>query len=109
MALRIGIVAPPWFELPPRGYGGIEWMCHWLTEALVARGHDVTLVGAGRGGAEQFICLLLLDLEGATNGSPQRGVPTIRNRPSPPSSNCLLSCSLAAMRPTSPVRLTNRP
>ncbi|HEY8200860.1 MAG TPA: glycosyltransferase family 4 protein [Actinomycetota bacterium] len=46
--MRIGIVAPPWFELPPRGYGGIEWMCHWLTEALVARGHDVTLVGAGR-------------------------------------------------------------
>ena len=46
--MRIGIIAPPWFELPPRGYGGIEWMCHWLTEALVARGHDVTLIGAGR-------------------------------------------------------------
>jgi glycosyltransferase involved in cell wall biosynthesis len=23
-------------------------MCYWLTEALVARGHDVTLIGAGR-------------------------------------------------------------
>ena len=46
--MRIGIVAPPWFELPPRGYGGIEWMCYWLAEALVARGHDVTLIGAGR-------------------------------------------------------------
>jgi glycosyl transferase family 4 len=42
------MIAPPWFELPPRGYGGIEWMCHRLTEALVARGHDVTLIGAGR-------------------------------------------------------------
>jgi glycosyltransferase involved in cell wall biosynthesis len=46
--MRIGIVAPPWFELPPRGYGGIESMCYWLAEGLVARGHDVTLIGAGR-------------------------------------------------------------
>jgi glycosyltransferase involved in cell wall biosynthesis len=45
--MRIGIVAPPWFELPPRGYGGIESMCYWLAEGLVARGHDVTLIGAG--------------------------------------------------------------
>jgi glycosyltransferase involved in cell wall biosynthesis len=46
--LRIGIVAPPWFQIPPAGYGGIEWVCHWLVEGLVDRGHDVTLVGAGR-------------------------------------------------------------
>ena len=45
--MRIGMVAPPWFELPPRGYGGIESMCYWLAEGLVARGHDVTLIGAG--------------------------------------------------------------
>ena len=46
--LRIGIVAPPWFEIPPEGYGGIEWVCYWLVEGLVDRGHDVTLVAAGR-------------------------------------------------------------
>jgi glycosyltransferase involved in cell wall biosynthesis len=46
-SLRIAMIATPWFELPPRGYGGIEWMCYWLVEALVQRGHDVTLVGAG--------------------------------------------------------------
>jgi glycosyltransferase involved in cell wall biosynthesis len=45
--LRIGIVAPPWYPIPPQGYGGIEWMIHWLTEALVARGHEVTVIGAG--------------------------------------------------------------
>jgi glycosyltransferase involved in cell wall biosynthesis len=45
--LRIGIVAPPWYPIPPTGYGGIEWMIHWLTEELVARGHDVTVIGAG--------------------------------------------------------------
>lgn len=46
--LRIVIVSPPWFELPPKGYGGIEWMCYWLVEGLVALGHDVTLFGAGQ-------------------------------------------------------------
>jgi glycosyltransferase involved in cell wall biosynthesis len=46
--LRIAIEAPPWYEIPPHGYGGIEWICYWLAEGLVARGHDVTLIGAGR-------------------------------------------------------------
>jgi glycosyltransferase involved in cell wall biosynthesis len=45
--LRIGIVAPPWYPIPPQGYGGIEWMIHWLSEGLVARGHEVTVIGAG--------------------------------------------------------------
>jgi hypothetical protein len=25
--LRVGVVAPPWFEIPPPAYGGIESMC----------------------------------------------------------------------------------
>jgi glycosyltransferase involved in cell wall biosynthesis len=45
--LRIAIVAPPWFEIPPTGYGGIEVLCADLVDALVDRGHDVLLVGAG--------------------------------------------------------------
>jgi glycosyltransferase involved in cell wall biosynthesis len=45
--LRIAIVAPPWFEIPPSGYGGIERVCFDLAEGLVDRGHHVTLVGAG--------------------------------------------------------------
>jgi glycosyltransferase involved in cell wall biosynthesis len=46
--MRIAIVAPPWFEVPPRAYGGIEAVCHELAQGLLARGHDVTLIGAGR-------------------------------------------------------------
>jgi glycosyltransferase involved in cell wall biosynthesis len=46
--LRIAIVAPSFFEIPPEGYGGIELMLAQLTDGLVARGHDVTLLGAGR-------------------------------------------------------------
>jgi len=26
-SLRIAIVAPPWLEVPPQGYGGIETIC----------------------------------------------------------------------------------
>jgi glycosyltransferase involved in cell wall biosynthesis len=45
--LRVAMVAPPWFPIPPNGYGGIEAMVHWLVEGLVAQGHQVTLIGAG--------------------------------------------------------------
>jgi glycosyltransferase involved in cell wall biosynthesis len=46
--MRIAVVAPPWFEVPPPAYGGIESMCYDLVQGLVARGHEVTLIGAGR-------------------------------------------------------------
>ena len=45
--MRIGMIAPPWFPLPPRGYGGIELVVSHLTEGLVKRGHDVTLFASG--------------------------------------------------------------
>ena len=41
------MVAPPWYELPPLGYGGLEVIVAALIDGLVARGHDVTLFGAG--------------------------------------------------------------
>ena len=55
--LRVAVVAPPWFPIPPDGYGGIEAMVHWLVEGLVARGHQVTLIGAGdcRTSAQRFL------------------------------------------------------
>jgi glycosyltransferase involved in cell wall biosynthesis len=54
--LRIAIVAPPWYAIPPQGYGGIESMLYWLAEGLHARGHDVTVIGAGpRGTTARFL------------------------------------------------------
>jgi glycosyltransferase involved in cell wall biosynthesis len=47
MRVRIAMVAPPWYSVPPAGYGGIEMMCASLIEGLLGRGHDVTLFGAG--------------------------------------------------------------
>jgi glycosyltransferase involved in cell wall biosynthesis len=45
--LRIAMVAPPWFDVPPGKYGGIEAVLADLVDALVDRGHDVTLLGVG--------------------------------------------------------------
>jgi glycosyltransferase involved in cell wall biosynthesis len=35
---------------PPSAYGGIEAMVYWLAEGLLARGHQVTVIGAGERG-----------------------------------------------------------
>lgn len=41
--LRIAILAPPWFRVPPDGYGGIERVVAYLANGLAERGHHVTL------------------------------------------------------------------
>lgn len=45
--MRIAQVAPLAEAVPPKLYGGTERVVSWLTEALVARGHDVTLFASG--------------------------------------------------------------
>jgi glycosyltransferase involved in cell wall biosynthesis len=47
--LHIVMVAPPWYHIPPQGYGGIESMTADLVRGLLARGHHVTVIGAGDG------------------------------------------------------------
>ncbi len=41
--MRIAQVAPLYESVPPKLYGGTEWVVSYLTEALVDAGHDVTL------------------------------------------------------------------
>jgi glycosyltransferase involved in cell wall biosynthesis len=45
--MRIAQVAPLTEAVPPRLYGGTERVVYWLTEELVALGHDVTLFASG--------------------------------------------------------------
>jgi glycosyltransferase involved in cell wall biosynthesis len=45
--MRIAEIAPPWVRVPPEGYGGIEWIVSILSDALVERGHEVTLYATG--------------------------------------------------------------
>jgi len=45
--MRIAQIAPLTEAVPPRLYGGTERVVHWLTEELVALGHQVTLFASG--------------------------------------------------------------
>jgi len=46
-SLRIAQVAPLYESVPPQYYGGTERIVSYLTEELVAQGHDVTLFASG--------------------------------------------------------------
>ncbi|MGH2842814.1 MAG: glycosyltransferase family 4 protein [Solirubrobacteraceae bacterium] len=57
--LRIAMLAPPWIPVPAPGYGGVESVVSALTEALVERGHEVTLFCApGSRSAARVVTLL---------------------------------------------------
>ena len=45
--LRIAQVAPPWYPIPPKGYGGIELIVALLADGLADAGQDVTLFATG--------------------------------------------------------------
>jgi glycosyltransferase involved in cell wall biosynthesis len=45
--MRIAQIAPLFEAVPPKLYGGTERVVSWLTEELVAMGHDVTLFASG--------------------------------------------------------------
>jgi glycosyltransferase involved in cell wall biosynthesis len=56
-SLRIAMVAPPYFTVPPDAYGGVENVVAGLVDGLVEHGHEVTLLGAGDHGtrAQRFV------------------------------------------------------
>jgi glycosyltransferase involved in cell wall biosynthesis len=57
--MRIALVAPPWFPIPPEGYGGIERVVYLLGRGLKELGHDVTVFGRrGRTGRLKTIDLV---------------------------------------------------
>ncbi len=43
--MKIGIIGPIWYNIPPDKYGGTESVVYHLVNGLVERGHDVTLFG----------------------------------------------------------------
>jgi len=48
--LRIALISPPWYPIPPKGYGGIELVVHLLHQELRRMGHHVTVLGADGSG-----------------------------------------------------------
>ena len=45
--IRIAILSPAWFPVPPTRYGGIEAVVSLLADGLVEAGHNVTLFASG--------------------------------------------------------------
>jgi glycosyltransferase involved in cell wall biosynthesis len=45
--LRIAVLSPVWFRVPPTGYGGVEWIVSLLADGLAERDHEVTLFASG--------------------------------------------------------------
>ena len=45
--MKIAMVVPPWFKIPPEGYGGIEVLISILCDGLADKGHSVTLYSIG--------------------------------------------------------------
>lgn len=41
--LKVAMLAPPWLSVPPRGYGGIEYLIHFLIDELEHLGAKVEL------------------------------------------------------------------
>ena len=71
--MKIAQIAPLVESVPPRLYGGTERVVSWLTEELVAQGHEVTLFASGdsRTRAElHAIVPQALRLEGINNSLP---------------------------------------
>jgi glycosyltransferase involved in cell wall biosynthesis len=48
--LCIAFAMPPWFDVPPPAYGGIESLVGDLIGALIERGHTIFMVGVGTNG-----------------------------------------------------------
>jgi glycosyltransferase involved in cell wall biosynthesis len=66
---RIAVLAPPWIPVPPPGYGGIEAVVKLLCDALVRRGHEVTLFAAPGSRSAARVCPLLEDAHPGEIGS----------------------------------------
>jgi glycosyltransferase involved in cell wall biosynthesis len=67
--MKIAQVAPLYESVPPKLYGGTERVVSYLTEELVAQGHDVTLFASGDSHTPaklRPICDHALRLEGGT-------------------------------------------
>ena len=66
--MRIAQVAPLVESVPPKLYGGTERVVSWLTEELVALGHEVTLFASGDSVTSAFLvpgCRRALRLDSA--------------------------------------------
>jgi glycosyltransferase involved in cell wall biosynthesis len=54
--LNIALISPPWYPVPPHGYGGIELVVGLLAQGLRNHGHQVHLFGAEGSEPGTIVC-----------------------------------------------------
>jgi glycosyltransferase involved in cell wall biosynthesis len=54
--LNIALISPPWYPVPPQGYGGIELVVGLLAAGLRHKGHRVHLFGAEGSETGAIVC-----------------------------------------------------
>lgn len=57
--LRIGQIGPLNLPIPPKKYGGSEWIIHWLCEELTKRGHKIFLFAAQDSKTKAHLCPII--------------------------------------------------
>ena len=56
--MRIALIAPLEESIPPKYYGGIEWIVYYLAHILGKKGHEVDLYATGDSAQESFFSLI---------------------------------------------------
>jgi glycosyltransferase involved in cell wall biosynthesis len=56
LKLNIALISPPWYPVPPQGYGGIELVVGLLAAGLRHKGHRVHLFGAEGSETGAIVC-----------------------------------------------------
>jgi glycosyltransferase involved in cell wall biosynthesis len=66
--VRIAILSPVWFPVPPSGYGGIEWVVSLLADGLAQAGNEVTLFASGESSTKAELASVFLEAPSAEIG-----------------------------------------
>jgi glycosyltransferase involved in cell wall biosynthesis len=69
--MKIAVLSPVWFPVPPTRYGGIEWIVSLLAEGLVRAGHEVTLFASGDSSTRAELASVYDDAPSASIGLTQ--------------------------------------
>jgi glycosyltransferase involved in cell wall biosynthesis len=69
--MKVAVLSPVWFPVPPTRYGGIEWIVSLLAEGLVRAGHDVTLFASGDSSTEAHLVSIYDEAPSASIGLTQ--------------------------------------
>ena len=68
--MKIALIAPLEESIPPKYYGGIEWIVYYLAHLLGKKGHEVDLYATGDSQKEEFYSLVPIVSQGLRTVSP---------------------------------------